>query len=442
MSSIASIPHYDTLGLSDSSEHSELEQFDHLTAYRELGPIYRVFYRGEDWVCVGGLKANEWAWGHPDRWNYADPMKAFREVMGSTHVTQLDGPVHRAKRKALKPGFAMSLIAQQIPTIDQVVKQFLTEHIGETWTMMDLVMETLTEANSKTVLKTALTPEERRSFIEFEEVFLPGVAMSDERRKTHYDNSRYHELKPIVFDFLRVVVEGRLNGHREDDNFQTIVDQRNSRENPPSLEEMIPEAYLLLMAGTGNTARTINCGLRFLQEEPSWYAELKEEVKDYEAEQLLRGMDSFPKLKATIMEMERIFPAAPVHPRLTAQPLEFEGYELPEGTRVLHLHTLTHFIDDIYEDPFRFKPRRWIENEFPKKAHGTFGGSSHICLGMNLARIHMPIVMANLIRYFDLELDDLPKIEVNFNYGVPQSSDLVGRLQLLDTIEQTASSRQ
>ena len=132
------------------------------------------------------------------------------------------------------------------------------------------------------------------------------------------------------------------------------------------------------------------------------------------------------------MEMERVFPAAPLHPRLAAEDLEFEGYEIPKGTRILHLHTLTHFLDEIYEEPLRFNARRWTENDYPKKAHGTFGGSTHICLGMNLARIHMPIVMANLVRYFDLEVDELPEIKVNFNYGVPQSSDLVGRLKLRD----------
>ena len=124
MASFSEIPHYDSLGLSSGIDEDDLEQFDHLSAYKALGLIYRVQYRGEEWACVGGLKANEWAWGHPDRWNYADPMKAFREVMGEKHVTQLDGVRHRAKRKALKPGFAMSLIAQQIPKIDQVVKQF------------------------------------------------------------------------------------------------------------------------------------------------------------------------------------------------------------------------------------------------------------------------------------------------------------------------------
>jgi cytochrome P450 len=434
MAKFSEIPHYDSLKLTTGDGADELEQFDHLTAYRKLGPIYRVAFRGEDWACIGGLEANGWAWGHPDRWNYEDPQKGFKDIMGPTHVTQMDGARHRDKRKALKPGFAMSLIAQQIPRIDEVVMEFLTARAGETWSMMELFMEALTEANSKTVLRADLTDEERGKFIRFEEEFLPGISMTEENRARYYARPDFTELKAFVFQYLRELVGKRLAGRREEDNFQIMIDQMGDRQNVPDLEEFIPEAYLLLMAGTGNTARTLNCGLRYLQEEPEWLQELKEEVRDYQPEHLLRGMDPFPKLKATLMEMERIFPAAPLMPRLTAQDLDFEGFELPSGTRVLHLHTLTHYLDEIYEEPNRFKPWRWIENDYPKKAHGTFGGSTHICLGMNLARIHMPIVMANLLRNFSLDLDEMPDIAVNFNYGVPQSSDLMGRLQPLSPV--------
>lgn len=428
MATLFEIPHYNSLRLADSRGKTEMELFDHMAAYRGLGNIFRVNFRGEDWVCVGGLKANEWSWGHPDRWNYEFSQRGFRDVMGPTHVTQMDGPPHRAKRKALKPGFAMSLIARQIPAIDQAVQKFFSDRVGDTWSMMNLFMESLTEANSKTVLVTELSPEARRKFIRFEEDFLPGISKSDEDRAAYYARPEFLELREFVFSYLKELVESRLAGQREKDNFQTMIDQAGDRSRIPDINEWIPEAYLLLMAGTGNTARTLNCGLRFLQDEPEWYEQLRIELTGYTEDSFLSGMNGYPKLKATLMEMERIFPAAPVMPKQAAVDLEFEGYEIPTGTNVLHLQCLTHFLDDIYEEPTRFKPWRWIEKDYPKKAHGTFGGSTHICLGVNLARIHMPIVLANLIRNFSLELEALPEIFVNLNYGVPQTSELEGKL--------------
>ena len=80
------------------------------------------------------------------------------------------------------------------------------------------------------------------------------------------------------------------------------------------------------------------------------------------------------------VETERMFPAAPVLSRVVEEPFEFAGFELPRGTRVLHLQTLPHFLEEVSASPYRFDPSRWMDREYPKKAHGTFGGSTHICL--------------------------------------------------------------
>jgi cytochrome P450 len=127
------------------------------------------------------------------------------------------------------------------------------------------------------------------------------------------------------------------------------------------------------------------------------------------------------------MEMERMFPAAPVLSRVVAEPFTFQGFELPPGTRVLHLQTLPHFLDEVYAEPYRFDPSRWMDREYPKKAHGTFGGSTHICLGMNLVRIHSPVAVANLLRDHRVVLGGEPEIVVNLNYGVPQAAHLTAR---------------
>jgi cytochrome P450 len=138
----------------------------------------------------------------------------------------------------------------------------------------------------------------------------------------------------------------------------------------------------------------------------------------------MAGMGAFPRLKATLMEMERMFPAAPILSRVVEIPFQFSGFELPRGTRVLHLQTLPHFLEEVYDEPYRFDPSRWIDREYPKKAHGTFGGSTHICLGMNLVRIHSPVAIANLLRDYRVSLGGDPDIVVNLNYGVPQTAHL------------------
>ena len=79
-----------------------------------------------------------------------------------------------------------------------------------------------------------------------------------------------------------------------------------------------------------------------------------------------------------------------------------------------------HFDESIYEDPFQFKPQRWVGRSYPKQAHGTFGGGSHICLGMNVARIQIPITLGFLLSNYNFTVTKAPKKE---NYKFPNEVD-------------------
>ena len=70
-----------------------------------------------------------------------------------------------------------------------------------------------------------------------------------------------------------------------------------------------------------------------------------------------------------------------------------------------------HYNGEIYEDPFLFKPTRWLANDYSKSAHGTFGGGSHICLGMNFSRIQMPLITGYLLSNYDFEVTKAPTME-------------------------------
>jgi cytochrome P450 len=418
------LPDYSSLGL--PTERDGLEQFDHLQAYRRLGPIYRLTFRGETHVVIAGMEANEAAWRNPDQWSYHDALVPFREIMGPTHVTQLDGEPHRRKRRNLRNGFAMSAVARHLAVIDRVLHDAFARACDQPVRLHDFFMTALTEANSRTVLHCDLDASALARFIAFEEEFISGTILG-EARHAHYARPGFVADREFVFGFLREVVTRRLAGETHPDSFQDMIDDRRERGEPVEAEELIPEAYLLLMAGTGNTAKMLNCGLQHLLANPGWLALLEEELSGYRMDRLMAGMGAFPRLKATLMEMERMFPAAPVLSRVVAEPFTFQGFELPPGTRVLHLQTLPHFLDEVYAEPYRFDPSRWMDREYPKKAHGTFGGSTHICLGMNLVRIHSPVAVANLLRDHRVVLGGEPEIVVNLNYGVPQAAHLTAR---------------
>ena len=85
----------------------------------------------------------------------------------------------------------------------------------------------------------------------------------------------------------------------------------------------------------------------------------------------------------------------------------------------MQAHTLPHFLTEYYADPFAFNPRRWIEGEPPqRKALADFGGGAHICIGMNLTRIQVPVVLAEILRNYDWKLGYEPSFALTVDPGL------------------------
>ena len=67
-----------------------------------------------------------------------------------------------------------------------------------------------------------------------------------------------------------------------------------------------------------------------------------------------------------IMECLRLWPTVPMSVRNVMNACMVEGYELPEGVRVHIATTATHYMKDLFPDPFKFDIDRYAE---PRKEH-------------------------------------------------------------------------
>jgi cytochrome P450 len=104
---------------------------------------------------------------------------------------------------------------------------------------------------------------------------------------------------------------------------------------------------------------------------------------------------------------------------------EYKGYKIPAGTVVTYNHWAISNSPDEYEQPERFWPERFINDELdkPAKGHLGFGAGEQIhgrrlfsydwpsscnagrrvCVGYNVAVSNMFIALARLIYCFDFE---------------------------------------
>jgi cytochrome P450 len=393
----------------------------YLDAYRRNGPVYRLPLAGRTPIVLGGLEANDFIWRNPENWSYAQTNVALREQMGPDHVTQLDGKRHRARRQHLQPAFRPDTIMRQVPKMDGIIAASLAAHAGQPTDFTRLLARTIIKMSSQTVVQCQLSDATIETMDRWEYEFIYGISLRW-MRHFYYNRPGYRRRKREVFAEFGRILDARLAmAEPPEDNLTAILraHEANGGE-PPSRWDLLNDIYLVLLAGAHNTTNLIYWCLLYLQTHPEWRAALREELQPYDGTSF-RGLAQFPRLKATIQEVQRLRPGSIFLNKTAAVEMEFQGYRIAAGSPVIHTNSLCHFLDEIYEDPFSFRPERYLEGKtYPPKANGFFGGGSHICLGMNMTLIHTPLFLANIVRNYDLSLDFDPNFDVRLSFGSNQ----------------------
>ncbi|MYC28004.1 MAG: cytochrome P450 [Nitrospira sp. SB0662_bin_26] len=107
-----------------------------------------------------------------------------------------------------------------------------------------------------------------------------------------------------------------------------------------------------------------------------------------------------------LMECLRIYPIVPVSIRTVMNACVVEDYELPVGTNIYIAQTATHYMKDIFPDPFTFDIDRYLppRNEHLNPGYAPFGLGTHTCLGSRWLELQLAVNVLMVAHYFTLEV--------------------------------------
>lgn len=379
----------------------------HLRAFRAMGPVYRTQMGEKLMVVLAGLESNEFIWKSTNLWTYYNLLAGFREEMGDDHVTAIDGAHHRQKRTILKPAFDQAPAMRYLPAYNSIFHERLkaTPSAGN----IDLVLwwaKTLLWTQSRTVAKAEISEELLAPLIAWETALLAGIRYKPEERARYYNTEGYLKLKSVGMELLARTLDQRLAApEKYDDNFSQVMRARREAEGDAlSRDNLIDDLYLVLVAGVENTSKLLSACVLSILRDPAWLAELRTELDAWDGRDVM-ALAQMNRLKATVMETQRLYPTIVYNARESVQEFEFGGYQMPTGTVLVHMQILCHYLDEFYPDPLSFKPQRFVEEgRFVAKTNGIFGGGTHVCLGRNHTLMQTPIALAHMFKYYDLEL--------------------------------------
>ena len=134
-----------------------------------------------------------------------------------------------------------------------------------------------------------------------------------------------------------------------------------------------------------------------------------------------------PYLTAICNETLRIYPVVPFcFARIAKFPQEIMGQHFPAGTALVACTYLLHHRAALYPQSKQFRPERFLERQFLPHEFIPFGGGNRRCLGYALAGLEIKVVIARILKNYQLDLADdetvVPKrrgITIATSSGVP-----------------------
>src|SRR6202000_1134567 len=109
------------------------------------------------------------------------------------------------------------------------------------------------------------------------------------------------------------------------------------------------------------------------------------------------------RVEATIVETMRSRPVIPIIGRRVQVPWRLGDYAIEPGTAIAMSILLVHHREDVYPDPFAFRPERWLGRKPGTYDWIPFGGGIRRCLGAALAMAEQRVVLTAMAKRLDLE---------------------------------------
>ncbi len=326
-------------------------------------------------------------------------------------IGTLIGRAHRARRRAVAPAYVPNVTIMA----DTAMELASSWQPGQVYDMATQMRRYSFMVMARTLFAGAIPPAAEAEFVELLPVALTGIAKYTAdptgvlKRLPTRDNRRIkHALAT-----LKKITEDGLANHRNGSGGQggvlaALIRARDPDTGQPlTAEEIRNEAMVMMSAGSETVAGVLANACAILAWQPDIARRLHAETD--------RVLDELPIVEARLPELEyagrvvteilRMYPPGALMSRRAIVDLDLGGHRIPAGAAVFFCPYLLHRRADLYPDPDRFDPERWLPERaaaLPYGAFMPFGAGAHICVGEAIAWQEALIAVATISKLWQL----------------------------------------
>jgi cholest-4-en-3-one 26-monooxygenase len=290
-------------------------------------------------------------------------------------LLNMDPPKHSRYRRLVSAGFTPRMIGRLVDHIDEMAVSILDGLEGRD--EIDFVEEVAAELPLQVICEMIGVPHEDRHLIFDWSNRLVGAQDPDFRTSDEDGQMAAAE----IYGYCDGIVADRLENPRDDIMTALVhAEVDGDRLSPTELNMFF---VLLCVAGNETTRNLIAHALHALLERPDVMA------------QLVDGIDDDELWASATEEFLRWNPSIHNFRRTATRDADIGGHAVKEGDKVVIYYTAANRDPEVFDDPDTFDPLRTPND------HLTFGGGgAHFCLGANLARAEIKVMMREFLRRF------------------------------------------
>ncbi len=193
------------------------------------------------------------------------------------------------------------------------------------------------------------------------------------------------------------------SGRGGSDVLSMLLDARDDEGAAMTDQDLRDEMMTMLLAGHETSATTLAWTVHHLLDHPEHVARLRAELEQVAGDGPLSADDvgKLPFADAVLKEALRLTPILPIVARVLQRPLRLGALELPAGVVVCPCIYLTHHDSQLFPEPDRFDPDRFLGKKVDLAHYFPFGGGARRCVGMAFATFEMKLVLAEFVRSFE-----------------------------------------
>jgi len=333
-------------------------------------------------------------------------------IFGRTSVVVTTGPRHRRDRKLLAPPFAPAVARSYATVVAEVAREAASRWTPcQPFSMLDTMQSIALDVVIRVVFGVqgeARIRDVRAAVLELIHALNPLILIMPGIRRPFGGVGPWARMLRATAALDALLAEElhalRASGESRSDVLGRMLEARYEGGEGLSDREILDQLRALLFAGHETTAVTMAFALYWLHHEPETLARLLAEIDALGPDAPPDKLLGLPYLEAVCLETLRIVPPVVSVGRVPRRPFSLLDYTIPAGDPIVPTPLLLHAREDLYPEPERFRPTRFLEREFSPFEFIPFGGGSRRCLGATLAMVEMKVTLAVLLREYHLRL--------------------------------------